>query len=139
MAPCADEALEALPDRMQRAALDHGPQAANPTNGWAADTSRKRSPVGISVAGFALSAYPAAVARLDGSIRRSHAPPMGLRFLRDSGQRGSSTAPSRKSSCLPLRDIHAGTHVAFGAVGDRYRPSLSARLLRACISGGSGR
>ncbi len=108
-APGADDALL---DGLQRAAFGYFAQAANPSNGLIADTSRENSPCSIAVVGFALSAYPVAVER--GWMTRADAVERSLatlRFFRDSDQSGNPEASGCKGFYYHFLDIHTGARV----------------------------
>ena len=103
---------DAMLDRLQRAAFGYFTETMNPRNGLIPDTSRPHSPVSIAVVGFALSCYPAAVAR--GWIERAEAVRrslLALRFFRDSDQSGSPTATGYKGFYYHFLDIDRGTRV----------------------------
>ncbi len=105
----ADETLLA---KLQRAAFGYFLEAANPTNGLVADTSRENSPSSIAVVGFALSAYAVAVER--GWMARADAVKRCLsvlRFFRDSDQSGSPEATGYKGFYYHFLDLHTGTRV----------------------------
>lgn len=103
---------DAMLDRLQRAAFGYFTETMNPRNGLIPDTSRANSPVSIAVVGFALSCYPAAVAR--GWIERAEAVRrslLALRFFRDSDQSGSPAATGYKGFYYHFLDIDSGTRV----------------------------
>jgi hypothetical protein len=103
---------EVLLDGLQRAAFAYFPEATNPANGLIADTSRANPPCSIAVVGFALSAYPVAVAR--GWMERTDAVERSLRVLRfflDSDQSGSPEATGYKGFYYHFLDIHTGARV----------------------------
>jgi len=103
---------DAMLDRLQRAAFGYFTETMNPRNGLIPDTSRPHSPVSIAVVGFALSCYPAAVAR--GWIERAEAVRrslLALRFFHDSDQSGSPAATGYKGFYYHFLDIHTGARV----------------------------
>ena len=103
---------DAMLDRLQRAAFGYFTETMNPRNGLIPDTSRPHSPVSIAVVGFALSCYPAAVAR--GWIERAEAVRrslLALRFFHDSDQSGSPTATGYKGFYYHFLDIDSGARV----------------------------
>jgi hypothetical protein len=112
MTPEFETTDDSLLDRLQRAAFDYFPQAANPANGLIADNSRANSPVSIAVVGFALACYPVAVARgwlaRADAVQRSLA---ALRFFRDSDQSGSPEATGYKGFYYHFLDFHTGARV----------------------------
>ncbi|HWZ70919.1 MAG TPA: glucoamylase family protein [Casimicrobiaceae bacterium] len=112
MTPASGSTDETLLDRLQRAAFDYFPQAANPANGLIADNSRANSPVSIAVVGFALACYPVAVARgwlaRADAVQRSLA---ALRFFRDSDQSGGAEATGYKGFYYHFLDFHTGARV----------------------------
>lgn len=99
-------------DQLQRAAFGYFLQAVNPANGLIADTSRENSPANIGVVGFALSAYPVAVAR--GWMARADAVDRSLatlRFFHDSDQSESPEATGFKGFYYHFLDMHTGARV----------------------------
>ncbi len=112
MSALCDLTDEIMLDRLQHAAFGYFVDNMNPVNGLVPDTSRPNSPVSIAVVGFALSAYPAAVARgwmqRTEAVRRSL---LALRFFRDSDQSGSATATGYKGFYYHFLDIHTGLRV----------------------------
>ena len=112
MTPAFETSDDTLLDRLQRAAFDYFPQAANPANGLIADNSRANSPVSIAVVGFALACYPVAVARgwlaRADAVQRSLA---ALRFFRDSDQSGGPEATGYKGFYYHFLDFHTGARV----------------------------
>ncbi|MEO8809982.1 MAG: glucoamylase family protein [Rhodanobacter sp.] len=112
MSALCDLTDEIMLDRLQRAAFGYFVENMNPRNGLVPDTSRPGSPVSIAVVGFALSAYPAAVAR--GWMERAEAARrslLALRFFRDSDQSGSPTATGYKGFYYHFLDIQSGKRV----------------------------
>jgi hypothetical protein len=103
---------DALLDRLQRAAFEYLTEYSNPDTGLVADTSRNGSPSSIAVVGFALSCYPAAVAR--GWVSRSAAAAQTLKTLRfffNSAQDDGPDATGYKGFYYHFLDMQSGRRV----------------------------
>ncbi len=105
IAPADAHMLEGL----QRGAFDYFPKATHPRNGLVADTSRRDAPCSIAVVGFALSAYPVAVAH--GWITRAHAVQhclAALRFFAASDQTGGVASTGYRGFYFHFLDMDSG-------------------------------
>ncbi len=101
---------DALLERLQRHAFDYFLLHSSPHNGLVADTSRPGSHSSIATVGFALSAYPVAVARgwipRDYAVQRTLA---ALRFFWNSDQSGSAESTGYHGFYFHFLHMDSGT------------------------------